>query len=132
MGTIEVRYSRLYAVWVVLLALLFLLLAIINIFEGPDVVLVILFGIFGLVLLAARINLRHKTYLRIDKGKKKIAIHGIFGFISRNKNFDRLCYDGEKLYIEKAGMQKLLNILYYACNKKDLGRLIEEIGNNCE
>jgi len=121
----DVRYNKVYSIFVIILAILFIILAIF--FSMPSIVFVIVFLIIGLLLLFAGITLRGRKYLRLDKQNQIVMIFGIIGSFARKYPYDRIYLEGKKLYIEKSGKKKILNIMQYACDKRDFNTFIKEI-----
>ena len=128
----DVRYSKIYSGLVILLAALFIILAIISFLSKLSLILlivsIIVFFIGGLILLFAGITLRGRKYFRLDKQNQTVMIFGIIGSLfAREYPYDRIYLEGKELYIEKNSKKKLLGIVQYRCDKEDFSAFIKEI-----
>ena len=126
----DIRYSKMYAILTICLALFMIAIGIIyyfNIIGAGSIVFILLFLIGGLILLFAGMTLRRRTYFRIDKQNQIVTIYGTIGFFTRKYPYDRIYLEDKELYIEKNGKKKLLSILHYAYDKGDFNAFREEI-----
>lgn len=131
---IDVRYSKFYTVFTIVLSLLFFTLAWLEIrsrWGGPFSVFEIIwlsgFFVIGLIILYSGITLRTRRYLRLDNKNNILRVYGIIGSWSRKHPFDTIYQSDSKVYIEKDGKKKWINILNYASDRSDLNRFLQHL-----
>jgi phosphoglycerol transferase MdoB-like AlkP superfamily enzyme len=130
----EVRYSVFYMVLTIILALLFIAMALLKLRSGWggsfsvfQIILLSLLLALGILVLYAGITLRTRRYFRLDLSHKILQVYGVIGPTSRKIPFDRIYLENEDFFIEKDGRRRKLQIMKYACDKGDLQALIKAL-----
>jgi len=126
-SSVNVRFSRLFAVVIILLShapLVFALQQIISlkreIFQEWNFLVPAIALLVGLLIIAAGMSQPKRWYLRLDRDQKMLLVSYGIGSWSKKHPYDSICFDGEKLYIERNEVKRRIGFLKLACNRKDL------------
>ena len=132
---IDVRYSKLYAGTMLLLAVAPLIVAVNKItslkqdvFQDTNFIVPAIAILLVIFVVYVSITLPKRRCIRLDKGNKVLMIFDVIGSWSRKYPYDSIYITGEKFHIEKDGVKKKVGFLKYTCNNDDLRSLVKTIG----
>ena len=129
-STMDVRFSKIYAILIILIShapLVFAAQQIIALrkafFQGTNFILPSIALLLGLLIVAAGMSQPKRWYLRLERDRKMLLISFGIGSWSKKHPYDSIQYTGKKFHIEKSGVKKKIGFVKPACNRKDLKSL---------
>jgi len=128
---IDVRFSKLYAIIIILLShapLVFAVQQIISLkkdlFQGSNFIIPLVAILVGLLIIFTGISQPNRWYLRLDRVNKMLMVsYGISSW-SKKHPYDSICFTGGKFHIEKSGVKKKIGFVKFTSNRDDLKSLV--------
>lgn len=124
---IDVRFSKIYAIIIILLShapLIFALQQIIalrrDFFQGLNFIVPSIAFLLGLLIIATGISHPTRWYLRLDRDKKLLLLSRGIRSWAKKHPYDSIYFSGDKFHLEKNGLKKTIGFMKFNCNRNDL------------
>ncbi|TFH26379.1 MAG: hypothetical protein E4H10_07165 [Bacteroidia bacterium] len=128
---IDVRFSKFYAIIIILLShapLIFAAQQIISLkqefFLGSNFIIPSIAILVGLLIILTGLSQPNRWHFRLDRDNKMLMVsYGISSW-SKKYPYDSISFAGGKFHIEISGVEKKIGFVKFTCNRNDLKLLV--------